>query len=292
VKPAPFEYVRVESVPAAVAALAEWEGEARLLAGGQSLIPLMNMRLARPSALVDVNPIGTLGSVREEGDSIAVGALVRHAGLEWSPVVGARLPLLAEAVCHVGDRQIRTRGTIGGSLAHADPTGELPVAALALGAQLSVESRHGTRAVPVEDLFLGAYSTSLGEGEMITEVTFPRRDGAVSAFVECSRRHGDFAVLSVAAVGVPAPNGGGWEALRLSLGGVADRPILVPRASELAAGTELETDVVEAIGAACVEASDPPTDVRASAGYRRQLIPVYVERALARLRERRGGGAP
>jgi carbon-monoxide dehydrogenase medium subunit len=290
VKPAPFEYLRAESVAAAVSALAAWEGEARLLAGGQSLVPLLNARLAQPAAVVDVNRIDGLAGIREEADAVVVGALVRHSGLEWSPVVGARLPLLAEAVRYVGDRQIRTRGTIGGSLAHADPTAELAVAALALGARVAVESPRGTRSVPVAELFLGPYATSLAEDEMITEVSFPRRAGAVSAFVECSRRHGDFAVLSVAAVGTPGSNGS-WASLDLALGGVSDRPLLVEGVSAVAAGSELEPEAVAAIGAACVEASRPPSDVRASAEYRRHLIPVYVERALASLRERRAGGA-
>jgi carbon-monoxide dehydrogenase medium subunit len=276
-------------VSEAVSALADWGGEARLLAGGQSLVPLLNIRLAQPAALIDVNPIQALGGVREEGDAVVVGALVRHSGLEWSPIVGARLPLLAEAVRYVGDRQIRTRGTIGGSLAHADPTAELAVAALALGARITVENPHGTRVVPATELFLGPYATSLGADEMITEVAFPRRDGAVSAFVECSRRHGDFAVLSVAAVGVPGSNGD-WRSVDLSLGGVSDRPLLVKEVTAIAAGSKLDPEVVAAIGAACVEACSPPSDVRASAEYRRHLIPIYVERVLARLCERRTGG--
>jgi carbon-monoxide dehydrogenase medium subunit len=290
VKPAPFEYVRAASVAQAVSALAGWDGEARLLAGGQSLVPLLNIRLAQPAAVVDVNPIRELGGIREEGKTVVLGALVRHSGLEWSPIVGAHLPLLAEAVRYVGDRQIRTRGTIGGSLAHADPTAELAVAALALGASVAVESPRGRRIIPAAELFLGPYATSLEANEMITEVVFPRRDGAVSAFVECSRRHGDFAVLSVAAVGMPGGNGD-WKALDLALGGVSDRPLLVEGVSALAAGSTLEPDVVAAIGTACVEASRPASDVRASAEYRRHLIPIYVERALARLRERRAGGA-
>jgi aerobic carbon-monoxide dehydrogenase medium subunit len=290
VKPAPFKYVRAGTVGEAVSALAEWDGEARLLAGGQSLVPLLNVRLAQPAALVDVNPINTLAGIREDEDAVSVGALVRHSGLEWSPVVGARLPLLTEAVRHVGDRQIRTRGTIGGSLAHADPTAELAVTSLALGARITAESPRGTRVVPAAELFLGPYATSLEMDEMITEVVFPRRDRAVSAFVECSRRHGDFAVLSVAAVGVPGSNGD-WSSLELSLGGVSDRPLVVHGVSALAAGSSLEPDVVAAIGAACVEASQPPSDVRASAEYRRHLIPIYVERALSLLRERRAGGA-
>jgi aerobic carbon-monoxide dehydrogenase medium subunit len=285
-KPAPFEYIRASSVEEAVSALADWNGEARLLAGGQSLMPLLNARLAQPAALVDINGIQALDSIREDNGAVVVGALVRHSALEWSSVVEMRVPLLAEAVRFVGDRQIRTRGTIGGSVAHADPTGELPLGALLLAATIRARSRDGSREIAASEFFQGLYATALESGEMVTELIFPRVEGAVSAFAEHARRHGDFAILSVAAMGVPG-SGQGWKSLRLALGGVADRPLLVERASSIAAGTRLEPDVVRALGEASVEASDPRSDVRASAEYRRHLIPVYVERVLAELEARR-----
>jgi aerobic carbon-monoxide dehydrogenase medium subunit len=285
-KPPRFKYVRVASVDEAIAALGQWRGEARLLSGGQSLVPLLNVRLARPDAVIDVNRIPRLDRIEERNGTVAIGALTRHAGLEWSPVVGASLPLLTEAIRHVGDRQIRARGTLGGSLAHADPTAELCVASLALGATIHVRGAAGSRDIPAAELFQGPYATALADGEMITGATFPRRPGAVSAFTEVSRRHGDFAVVSVAVVGVPGP-GETWESLRIALGGVSDRPILVERAGALAAGNELTADLVAAIAQACVDASRPPTDIRASAGYRRHLIPIQVERAIATLKSRR-----
>jgi carbon-monoxide dehydrogenase medium subunit len=286
VKPPRFEYVRVGSVDEAIAALAQWNGEARLLSGGQSLMPLLNVRLARPAAVIDVNRIPGLDRIAEQNGSVAIGALTRHAGLEWSPVVGASLPLLAEAVRHVGDRQIRARGTLGGSLAHADPTAELCVASLALAATVAVRGPDGGRELPADRLFQGPYTTSLADGEMVTGVTFPRKPGAVSAFTEVTRRHGDFAVVSVAAVGVPGP-GETWDSLRVALGGVSDRPILVEQAGTVAAGHQLEPDVVAAIGQACVDASRPPSDIRASADYRRHLIPILIERAIDTLKTRR-----
>jgi carbon-monoxide dehydrogenase medium subunit len=286
-KPPRFEYVAPRSVDEALEALERWNGEARILAGGQSLVPLLNVRLARPAAVVDVNRIPGLDGIQERNGAIEIGALARHAALEWSPVVGAALPLLEEAVRHVGDRQIRTRGTIGGSLAHADPTAELCVASLALGATVSVRGGGGSsRAVAAEELFQGPYTTSLTDREMITGVSFPRRPGAVSAFSEISRRHGDFAIVNVAAIGVPG-DADTWESLRLALGGVADRPILVEEVSAIAAGRALDADMVDAIASACVEASRPPSDIRASAEYRRHLIPIYVERVLGALRARR-----
>ena len=165
----------------------------------------------------------------------------------------------------------------------------LAVAALALDARIAVERPHGARVVPAAELFLGPYATSLGADEMITEVAFPRRGRGGLGVRRVPRRHGDFAVLSVAAVGVPGSNGD-WRSLDLSLGGVSDRPLLVKEVTAIAAGSKLDPEVVAAIGEACVEACSPPSDVRASAEYRRHLIPIYVERALARLRERRTGG--
>jgi carbon-monoxide dehydrogenase medium subunit len=286
-KPPRFEYVAARSVDEALEELERWNGEARILAGGQSLVPLLNVRLARPAAVVDVNRIPGLDGIQERNGSIEIGALARHAALEWSPVVGAALPLLEEAVRHVGDRQIRTRGTIGGSLAHADPTAELCVASLALGATVSVRAPGGSsRAVPVEELFQGPYTTSLADGEMITGVSFPRRQGAVSAFSEFSRRHGDFAIVNVAAIGIPGA-ANTWESLHVALGGVSDRPILVAEASAIAAGRALDAEAVDAIAAACGEASRPPSDIRASADYRRHLVPIHVARALGTLQARR-----
>jgi carbon-monoxide dehydrogenase medium subunit len=289
VKPAPFVYERAGSVEEAIGLLQRYEGDARLLAGGQSLVPLLNMRLVMPSAVIDVNGVAGLGEIREEGHEVVIGALTRYSRIEWSPTLISRLPLLTEIVRYVGDRQVRTRGTLGGSLAHADPTGEMPLAAIALGATVVVQSPDGRRDVPAEEFFLGPYYTVLEPEEMIVEVRFPVRR-TVSAIAEHARRHGDFAVISVAAVG--EPNGdGSWTSVRLALGGVADTPILAGDASELLSGTKLEPDVVARAGEAALGAADPPTDVRASADYRRHLIPIYVRRALELLETRRSEGA-
>ena len=287
-KPAPFAYERAGSVEEAIALLGKYEGDARLLAGGQSLVPLLNMRLIRPSAVIDVNGVSGLDEIREEGDEVVIGALTRYCTIEWSPTLGSRLPLLTEIVRYVGDRQVRSRGTLGGSLAHADPTGEMPLAALALGATIVVQGPGGRRDVPAEEFFLGPYYTVLEPDEMLVEVRFPVRR-TVSAVVEHARRHGDFAVIGVAAVG--EPNGDGWRAVRVALAGVSDAPFLAGEASELLSGTRLEPDVVERAGAAALAAADPPEDVRASAEYRRHLIPIYVRRALELMQARRSEGA-
>lgn len=287
-KPAPFSYRRAETVDEAIALLAEWGEEARLLAGGQSLVPLLNTRLARPGCLIDINPISELDFIDSRNGDVAVGALTRHAELEWSTTIAQRVPLLAECVRWVGDRQVRLRGTLGGSLAHADPTAELPLAAVALGAHVAVAGGAGTRELAAEEFFDGYYMTRLAAGEMITEVTFPASVGRVSAFAEVARRHGDFAILAVAAVGQPG-EGGTWRSLRIALGGVADRPILCEEAGTMAAGTRLGDDERRAIGEACVLAAKPRSDIRASAEYRRHLIPVYVSRVLAALEARRPG---
>jgi carbon-monoxide dehydrogenase medium subunit len=213
-------------------------------------------------------------------DHVTMGAHTRYCLVYWSPTIGARLPLLTEAVSYIGDRQVRSRGTVGGALAHADPTGELPLAALALKATVTVEGPDGTREVPAEELFLGPYFTSLEPAEMITEVRFPYTR-TVSAVVEHARKHGDFCVIGVAAVG--EPDNGGWKSIRLALSGVSPTPFV---GAELA-DTRLEQDVVDGMVEACVEAADPSDDVRASADYRRHLIPIYVKRALRELERRR-----
>jgi carbon-monoxide dehydrogenase medium subunit len=283
VKPAPFEYVRVASVDEAVTALAEREGEARLLAGGQSLVPLLNMRLLQPEAVVDVNRVPGLAEIEEEGGYVTIGALTRYCQVEWSATIGSRLPLLTEAVSYIGDRQVRSRGTVGGSLAHADPTGEMPLAALALDATVVVQGPDGARELPAEDLFLGPYFTSLEPAEMITAVRYPYRERALSAIVEHARKHGDFCVIGVAAVG--EPDNGGWKSVRIALAGVSPSPYVGAELSD----TRLEPDVIESAVEACIEGSDPSDDVRASAEYRRHLIPIYVKRALQELERRRDG---
>ena len=288
-KPPVFEYIMADSTASAIAALQRYDGNARMLAGGQSLVPLLNMRLVRPAALIDINGIPGLDTVSETSDEVRIGALARYSALERSATVQRRLPLLAEAITYVGDRQVRNRGTLGGSLAQADPTGEMPVAALALDATLGVAGPDGARKIRVADFFLGPYTTALGPADMIVDVTFSAPAGSVGAIAEHARRHGDFAVVSVAATGVRGGDGV-WAGVRVAMGGVADRAVFAERASALLSGTRLEPQVVRAAGEACVAAADPSSDVRASVDYRRHLIPVYLERVVDLLVARATGG--
>lgn len=284
-KPAAFEYVVARSVDDAVAVLERFEGSARCLAGGQSLVPLLNMRLMRPAAVVDLNRVAGLDGIEARDGMVRLGALVRYAALERSRLVGERLPLLAQAVPYVGDRQVRNRGTVGGALCHADPAGEMALAVVTLGGTLSVEGPEGRREIAVEDFLRGPYTTALGPADLVRGVALPDGTGTVAAMVEHTRRHGDFAVVSVAAVGRPDPDGT-WPWVRIGLGGAADRPRLAARASSLLAGSRLEPAAVREAAAAALDVAEPVSDIRASAAYRRHLVPILVERALESLRAR------
>jgi aerobic carbon-monoxide dehydrogenase medium subunit len=281
-KPAPFGYHRAASVADAVTLLSAYEGSARVLAGGQSLMPMLNMRLIRPDALVDVNGLRELAEIRPAPGSTALGALVRYSAIERSPLIAERLGLLTVMVRYVGDRQVRNRGTIGGSLVHGDPTGEMPLACLVLGAVIKVTGPAGRREVPAADLYQGSYATVLEPAEVVTEVVFPSAP-RFFAFSEQCRRHNDFAVVSVAAVGDRRPDGT-WTGVRIGLGGVADQPVLAAAAGEVLSGSRLSDESITEAAEAAAEIADPPSDVRASAQYRRHLVPVYVRRVLTELR--------
>ena len=226
--------MRPGSVDEALRVLDEHAGAARVLAGGQSLVPMLHMRLMQVSALVDINRLDELGDVRAEGATTVLGPLVRYAEIERSPIVSERLPLLQCIVGYVGDPQVRNRGTLGGSLAQADPTGEMPLACLALDATVVAASVSGRREIPIDDFLESAYATTLEPEEMITEVRFPAAPDAF-AFLERGRRHNDFAVLSVAVLGRSGADGR-WPDLRIALGGVNDRAVLATRAARPARG--------------------------------------------------------
>jgi carbon-monoxide dehydrogenase medium subunit len=287
VKPGPLGYHRATSVSHAVQLLSGYEGTARVIAGGQSLVPMLNMRLIQPDALIDVNQLTELTKVRTAGNATVLGALVRYTTIEQSPLIAERLGLLARMVRHVGDRQVRNRGTIGGSLAQGDPTGEMPLACMVLGASVRVTGPAGQRELPVAELYLGSYATVLDPCELLTDVVFPRAP-AHFAFAEQCRRHNDFAVVSVAATGDRGPDGT-WAGIRVALGGVADQPVVAAAAGDIASGSRLTDEVIAEAAQAALDVADPPSDVRASADYRRHLVPIYVRRVLTELRD--GAGA-
>jgi carbon-monoxide dehydrogenase medium subunit len=268
-KPAPFDYVRPDSVEQAVGQLAAAEGDGKIIAGGQSLMPVLALRLAQPGLLIDINRIPGLAAIRPsaEGD-LRVGALTRHRSL----AAQRHHPLLAEAARWIGHTAIRTRGTLGGSLAHADPAAELCVVAAAADALALVAGPAGRRTIGINDLFTGALQTSLEEDELIEAVDFPAlgRWG----FAEFARRHGDFGLVIAAAAEVRGR-------LRLALGGVATAPVRPAAAEALLAAGPLSNLRIAAAAAAAAAEIDPAGDIHATVGYRRQLTKVLVTRALS-----------
>jgi carbon-monoxide dehydrogenase medium subunit len=280
VKPPAFEYRVAESVETAVAMLADAGGEAKVLAGGQSLVPMLNFRLLRPAILVDINRIPGLASIEEGGDAIRVGAVTRHYQLETSRVIAAHLPVLRAAMAHVAHLAIRNRGTIGGSLTHADPAAELPMMALLLNATIHVASPKGRRTVAARDFFLGALSVALEPDELVTEVVFPKLPPNTGCgFEEVSRRHGDFALAAVG-VTLTAMNGKIAEA-RIAIAGADERAVRASEAEALLKDRALEPKVLEAACEAVRACVSPNTDLHASAEYRRHLVGVLTGQALS-----------
>lgn len=285
-KPAPFTYHDPTTIAEVIELLRQYGDEAKLLAGGQSLVPVLNMRLARPAVLIDLGRVAGLSYIREEDGFLAIGAMTRHADLERSELVARRQPLLAEAVAHVGHIQIRNRGTIGGSLAHADPSAELPAVLSALEGSVRAVGPAGEREVPAGELFLMYFTTSLQPDELLTEVrvpVLPPRTGY--AFMELARRHGDFALAGVACTLTLDPDGAVADC-RLGLTGVDLTPVRAREAEDLLKGQTPSAgrfaDAAEAVRSAIM----PEGDVHATAEYRRHLAGVLTERALARALER------
>ncbi len=278
-KPAPFEYYRATSVKEALALLGQHGPEAKVLAGGQSLLPIMKLRLARPTALIDINRIAELNYVRQVDGALAFGAVARLTDLE-SPLVRSLSPILTATARHIGHATIRHRGTVCGSLAHADPAAELPVLALALEAEMRATGPGGERRIPASDFFVTYLTSSLAPGEILTEARFPALGPRAGwGFTELSRRHGDFAIVSVAAVLETGADGTIAKA-RIALGSVADRAVRCPEAEASLVGRTGQTAVIQAAAAIAAAPLDPPSDVHGSGGYRRQVAKVLVERAL------------
>jgi CO/xanthine dehydrogenase FAD-binding subunit len=278
---APFQYQRVSSFDEAVRALREHGEEAKVIAGGQSLVPMLNLRVARPDWLIDINPVGA-GPIEDLGGYLRLPALTRHRALEQAEVVQRRCPILAAATAFVGNARSRARGTIGGSLAHADPGGELPCVAAALGAEVTVRGGDGARDLAVRDLLVSYLTTALEPDEVITEVrvpTQPERSGW--SFLELTRRSSDWMVVGVAAL-VELDTAGAVAGASVAIGGVADRPWLVPAEplDELL-GAAPEPALLERVAERAAGMLDPEDDVHASGGYRRRMAAVLGRRALA-----------
>ena len=281
-KPPAFDYAAPTTLAEAIALLVQHEGDAKVLSGGQSLVPLLNMRLARPAVLVDLARVPDLDYVRSEGDGFAIGAMTRQRTVELSPLVQAQHPMLHAGVMLIAHPQNRNQGTIGGSLAHADPAAELPALALALEASFRATGPQGERSIAASDFFLTYLTTALDSREILTGVRFPTLPARTGwSIVEVARRHGDFALAGVVAVVTLQPDGCCASA-RLVLFGVGSTPIRAQGAERLLVGQPAEPAVFARAGAqAAADLEEPLSDVHATAIYRRDLARVLTGRALA-----------
>jgi CO/xanthine dehydrogenase FAD-binding subunit len=291
-KPAPFEYHEPTTLPEALELLGELGDEAKPLAGGQSLVPMMNFRLARPQHLVDLNRLGELAYVRQDGGTLCIGAMTRQRQVERASLVAEGWPLIPEAVALIGHTQIRNRGTIGGSLAHADPAAELPAVMAALDAELVIRSRRGQRSAQPEAFFESYYTTSLAPDELLMEVRIPSLPPRTGwSFQEVSRRHGDFALVGVAAT-LTLDDAGAITRARLVFIGAAPTPVRSSAAEAMLVGQRPLESLFREAGARGSEDLDPVADVHATAEYRREVGAVMARRALMQAAERARGEAP
>jgi carbon-monoxide dehydrogenase medium subunit len=263
--PAAFDYLRVSSVDEAIAALTEYGEDAKLLAGGHSLLPMMKLRLAVPSVLIDVGRIGAASGIAVDGDEVVIGALTRHCDVVSSPVLRAEAPLLALTAAYVGDPQIRNRGTVGGSLAHADPAADLPAAVVASDATLVAQGPDGRRPIPAAEFFTGYFETALRPDEMLVEVRVPRTGPRGAHYEKFTRRANDWAIVAVATV-----------AGRVALANMADVPVRARAVEQALAGG---ASIPDAAGLAA-DGTSPTADMHADEEYRRHLARVLTRRAL------------
>lgn len=287
-KPAPFKYLAVESADEAVAALAEYGDEAKILAGGQSLIPLMNLRLAFPSVLVDINRVDELSGVTTNG-TIEIGATTRQAEVERTSGVAAGAPLVTEALSSIAHAAIRARGTIGGSLAHADPAAELPAVLLATGGEVVARGPNGERTISADDLFVSYFTTALAEDEILTHVRIPALAADTRwGFLEVSRRHGDYALVGVAVT--VSLNGDVCESARIALFGTGEAPVRAREAEASLSGLSVaDDDAIAEAGRLTQENVEAKNDVHATSEYRKRVAGVLVGRALKQAATRNGG---
>jgi CO/xanthine dehydrogenase FAD-binding subunit len=279
-KPPPFDYHAPATVDEALGLLAEHGDAAKPLAGGQSLVPLLNFRLARPDHLVDLNGLRGLVGIRRVAGALRIGAMTRHADLEASQIVREHWPLLTEALSFVAHAQIRNRGTAGGSVAHADAAAELPVALLALDAVVRARSVRGAREIRVRDLFVTHLTTTLEPDELLVEIEVPPQPPRTGhAFTEFARRHGDFALGGAAAV-VTLAEDGACERAAVALLGAGPTPLSAPEAAAALTGRAIDDALAAAAAAGAVRDIAPTGDIHGSAEYRRDLIEVLVRRAI------------
>ncbi len=269
--PAPVDYVEAESADAAIAALTQHGDEAKLLAGGHSLIPLMKFRLATPTVLVDIGRLGDLSYINDGGDHIAIGALTTHRALETSALLQADAPIMAHVASQVGDPSVRHRGTLGGSLAHGDPASDLPAALLASGGSVVAKGPNGERVIPASELFTGFLETALAADELMTEVRIPKATGAGWSYQKFNRRAQDWAIVGAAAVA-----SGNGDGTRVALVNMGPTPMLSSAVGSALSGGASAADAA----ALAAEGTSPPEDLNGDAEYRSHLARVLVKRAL------------
>lgn len=278
-KPAPFKYFAPTTIEQALSLLAEQE-DAKILAGGQSLVPVMNFRLARPSVLIDLNRVSELFYIRAHDGGLSIGAMARQRAVERDPSVAKLAPLVTETMPFISHPQIRNRGTFGGSLAHADPAAELPAVTIATNAKLKVKSKKGERWIEASEFFRGLFATALEPDELLTEIVIPPMLPHTGwAFLEVARRHGDFALAGVACT-LTLDAKDKCTYAHLVLMSLGDRPIDAQNAVKLLKGETPSTKVIEAVANAVDAEIDPQSDIHASAAFRRHLAQVLTKRAL------------
>jgi CO/xanthine dehydrogenase FAD-binding subunit len=279
-KPAPFKYIIARSLDEALAAKSEYGDEARFLAGGQSLVPTMNFRMATPAVLIDINPLSELSGVKANGVT-RIGALTRYRMLETDPSIATHQPIMLEALPHIAHPQIRNRGTLGGNLSHADPASEMPAIVLALSGTLHLRSAKAERQVAAEDFFIGALETAIQPAEMLVEVTLPHYPvNTGTCFMEVARRQGDFAIAGIAAI-VTRGADGACAGARLAFCGVAETPFHADEAAQSLIGSSLDTAAVQQAAALVMAALDPPGNSHADPSFQRHVAGVLTRRALA-----------
>tara|TARA_R110000787_G_scaffold29863_1_gene80728 strand:+ start:1393 stop:2250 length:858 start_codon:yes stop_codon:yes gene_type:complete len=278
-KPAPFAYARAETLDDALALLAEHGENARILAGGQSLMATLNMRLSAPKILIDINRIAGLAGIEETGDALRIGAMTRHVDIETSGLVARHAPLIARAMADIAHPAIRNRGTFGGSIAFADPAAELPACAVALNATMHITGPGGERAVAADAFFRGLYETALEPGEILTTVSIPKIAASwKSGFMELARRHGDYAIIGLAThVEMTGLTFGDASLVFFNAG---DRPVSAPRTAALLRGERWSDDLAGRLAASLKQELDPPDDLNADGPMRRHLAGVLVKRTL------------
>ena len=276
--PASFDYLAPTSVAEALAALAEHGDEAKILAGGQSLLPVLRMRLNAPEVVIDLGRIDALRGVRDEGDAIVVGAMTTHADVGGHPLVAEHAALVSRAVEHLADAQIRHRGTFGGALAHADPAGDLGAPTLALGAEFVVTGPGGSRTVPADDFFVDLFETAIGEDEILTEVRLPKHTGWGAHYEKFVRISHQWPIVAVAAT-VRVEDGTIAEA-RVALTNMGSTPLRATAVEEALAGQPASEDAVRRAARSAAEGTNPPSDLNGDADYRRHLATVLTRRAV------------